>query len=180
MFLVVNTTKQHLSLGDLKVVIPPGQSLDLDNVADRKFSDSSPSVRKAIVSGYLRVVNKDHPSQNSTSLSIDDIKKLLKENSDTTTINDLARSISELKNLITSMPTSQVVQVVSAPAVSSSVSQIANVSIDEPQAENLVAIHEKVMSRMTSGMSMNIGTDTSSNASIDDVKKNLDELEGLI
>ena len=34
MFLVVNTTRQHLSLGDLKVILTPSQSIDLDNVAE--------------------------------------------------------------------------------------------------------------------------------------------------
>ena len=62
----------------------------------------------------------------------------------------------------------------SAPVASS------DVQMAEPQVENLVAIHERVLSRMASKMSSNMGQSDAASADAGDMRKKLDELEGLI
>jgi hypothetical protein len=178
MFLVVNTTKQHLSLGDLKVVLSPSQSIDLDSVADRRVVDASPSVKKAVVAGYLRVVNKDSfVEKRYGGFDMDALREIVRQENGGKAMADLAKSISEIKNLISSIPAAQVVH------VSGSHSEAINENIsfkEEPQAENLVAIHERVVSRMAQKMSSNIGNSDGVSADAGDMRKKLDELEGLI
>ncbi len=113
MFLVVNTTRQHLSLGDLKVVLTPSQSIDLDNVADRRIVEASPSVKKAIVAGYLKVVSKDsYLEKKSSGVDLETLREIVRQENGGKAMADLAQSISEIKKLISSIPAPQVVNVV--------------------------------------------------------------------
>lgn len=179
MFLVVNTTRQHLSLGDLKVVLSPSQSIDLDNIADRRIVESSPSVKKAIVAGYLRVVSKDaFFEKKSAGVDLDALREIVRQENGGQAMADLAQSLSEIKRLISSMPAPQVVNVVQGSVAAASPS--VEIQASEPQAENLVAIHERVVSRMASKMSSNMGQSDSASADAGDMRKKLDELEGLI
>jgi hypothetical protein len=178
MFLVVNTTRQHLSLGDLKVVLTPSQSIDLDNVADRRIVEASPSVKKAIVAGYLKVVSKDsYLEKKSSGVDLETLREIVRQENVGKAMADLAQSISEIKKLISSIPAPQVVNVVQG-AVPQAV--LPEIAVDEPQAENLVAIHERVVARMASKMSSNMGQADAASADAGDMKKRLDELEGLI
>lgn len=178
MFLVVNTTRQHLSLGDIKVVLSPSQSVDLDNVADRRVVEASPSVKKAIVSGYLRVVSKDSFFEKRASgVDLEALREIVRQENGGQAMADLAQSLSEIKRLISSIPAPQVVNVVQGGA---STPAPVDVQSAEPQAENLVAIHERVVSRMASKMSSNMGQSDSASADAGDMRKKLDELEGLI
>jgi len=175
MFLVVNTTRQHLSLGDIKVVLSPSQSIDLDNVADRRIVEASPSVKKAVVAGYLRVVTKDSSHGRHNTIDMDELRKIVREENDGKTISAIAESLAELKSMLSSMPTTQVVHVSSRFEKNDVIEPIS-----EPQAENLVAIHEKVVSRMASNLSTNIDPQKSKSKDASDMKKKLDELEGLL
>ena len=178
MFLVVNTTRQHLSLGDLKVILTPSQSVDLDNVADRRIVEASPSLKKAIVAGYLKVVSTDsYMEKRSAGVDLEALREIVRQENGGKAMADLAQSISEIKKLISSIPAPQVVNMVhgsSAPVASS------DVQMAEPQVENLVAIHERVLSRMASKMSSNMGQSDAASADAGDMRKKLDELEGLI
>lgn len=175
MFLVVNTTRQHLSLGDLKVILSPSESIDLDSVADRRIVEASPSVKKAVVAGYLRVVTKDSNHGRQNAIDMDALRKIVREENDGKAISAIAESLVELKNMLSSMPAPQVVH------VSSQVEKVDIVeSISEPQAENLIAIHEKVVSRMASNLSTNIEPQKGKSKDASDMKKKLDELEGLL
>lgn len=178
MFLVVNTTRQHLSLGDIKVILSPSQSIDLDNVADRRVVEASPSVKKAIVAGYLRVVSKDaFFEKRASGIDLETLREIVRQENGGQAMADLANSLSEIKRLISSMPAPQVVNVVHGGASATAPVEMQSA---EPQAENLVAIHERVVSRMASNMSSNMGQSDSASADAGDMRKKLDELEGLI
>lgn len=177
MFLVVNTTRQHLSLGDLKVVLTPSQSIDLDSIADRRIVESSPSVKKAIVAGYLRVVSKDEGRDRRQIFDLDAIRDIVRQEAAGKDMTEIVQSILELKKMISNIPAPQVVNVV---AGSNPHAVEPSILASEPQAENLVAIHERVVSRMSANVSSNISGSAGTSADAGEMKKKLDELEGLI
>ncbi|MAG25677.1 hypothetical protein CMI47_08880 [Candidatus Pacearchaeota archaeon] len=59
MFYIMNVTKKELCISDLRLVLPPKRSIDLDKVCDRPDAERSKSLKTAIKKGFLRVMKKD-------------------------------------------------------------------------------------------------------------------------
>lgn len=58
MFFIVNTTKQSLSISDLKLILGPRQGIDLDVKYSREESEKSKGVKTLISKGLISVKNK--------------------------------------------------------------------------------------------------------------------------
>ncbi|MAG24391.1 hypothetical protein CMI47_02330 [Candidatus Pacearchaeota archaeon] len=65
MFYIMNVTKKEVCISDLRLVLPPKRSIDLDKVCDRMDSERSKSLTTAIKKGFLRVMKKDTRFGNS-------------------------------------------------------------------------------------------------------------------
>jgi len=58
MFFIVNTTKQSLSIADLKLILGPRQGIDLDVKYSRDQIDKSQGLKSLISKGMISVKNK--------------------------------------------------------------------------------------------------------------------------
>jgi hypothetical protein len=61
MFFIVNTTKQSLSIADLKLILGPRQGIDLDVKYSRDQIDKSQGLKSLISKGIVSVKNKTEP-----------------------------------------------------------------------------------------------------------------------
>ena len=59
MYYIMNVTKKEVCIADLRLVIPPKRSIDIDKVCDRLDSERSKSLKTAITRGFIRVMKKD-------------------------------------------------------------------------------------------------------------------------
>jgi hypothetical protein len=55
----MNVTKKEVCISDLRLVLPPKRSIDLDKVADRLDTERSKDLRMCIKKGFIRVMKKD-------------------------------------------------------------------------------------------------------------------------
>jgi hypothetical protein len=62
MFFIVNTTKQSLSIADLKLILGPRQGIDLDVKYSRDQIDKSQGLKSLISKGMISVKNKTEPA----------------------------------------------------------------------------------------------------------------------
>jgi hypothetical protein len=65
MFFIVNTTKQSLSISDLKLILGPRQGIDLDVKHIREVSEKSKGLKSLISKGLITVKNKTEPEVKS-------------------------------------------------------------------------------------------------------------------
>lgn len=61
MFFIVNTTKQSLSISDLKLILGPRQGTDLDVRYTREQAEKSKGLKSLISKGLISVKNKTEP-----------------------------------------------------------------------------------------------------------------------
>jgi len=61
MFFIVNTTKQSISISDLKMVLGPRQGIDLDVKFSREQTERSAGLKSLISKGLISVKNKTEP-----------------------------------------------------------------------------------------------------------------------
>lgn len=61
MFFIVNTTKQSLSIADLKLILGPRQGIDLDVGYTREQAEKSKGLKSLISKGMISVKNKTEP-----------------------------------------------------------------------------------------------------------------------
>jgi len=61
MFFIVNTTKQSLSISDLKLILGPRQGVDLDVRYSRDQVEKSKGLKTLISSGMISIKNKSEP-----------------------------------------------------------------------------------------------------------------------
>tara|TARA_Y100000034_G_scaffold2264_1_gene2812 strand:- start:734 stop:1369 length:636 start_codon:yes stop_codon:yes gene_type:complete len=59
MYYIMNVTKKEVCISDLRLVLPPKRSIDIDKVCDRLDSERSKSLKTAIKKGFIRVMKKD-------------------------------------------------------------------------------------------------------------------------
>ena len=59
MFFIVNKTKQHISLPDIKISLGPRQAIDLDKIMSREESEKSRHLKAAKSNGHIEVRVKD-------------------------------------------------------------------------------------------------------------------------
>ena len=58
MFFIVNTTKQSLSIADLKLILGPRQGIDLDVNYTREEAEKSKGLKTLISKGMISIKNK--------------------------------------------------------------------------------------------------------------------------
>ena len=61
MFFIVNTTKQSLSIADLKLILGPRQGIDLDVKYTREQAEKSKGLKTLVSKGIISVKNKTEP-----------------------------------------------------------------------------------------------------------------------
>ncbi len=59
MFFIINKTKKHITLPDIKISLGPRQAIDLDRIMDRSESDKSRHLRLARANGDIEIRVKD-------------------------------------------------------------------------------------------------------------------------
>jgi len=62
MFFIVNTTKQSLSIADLKLILGPRQGIDLDVKYSRDQIDKSSGLKSLVSKSMISIKNKTEPS----------------------------------------------------------------------------------------------------------------------
>ena len=94
MFFIVNKTKKHVSLPDIKISLGPKQAIDLDKIMKREVSENSRHLKAAKANGDIEIRVKDDPRKpiantssevrrENSSNEIDELKKEIKELSQT-------------------------------------------------------------------------------------------------
>lgn len=61
MFFIVNTTKQSLSISDLKLILGPRQAIDLDARYTRDQAEKSRGLKSLVSKGLISIKNKTEP-----------------------------------------------------------------------------------------------------------------------
>jgi len=60
MFFIVNRTKKHITLPDIKISLGPRQAIDLDKIMERSESEKSKHLRAASAKGDVEIRVKDN------------------------------------------------------------------------------------------------------------------------
>ena len=204
MYYIMNVTKKEVCISDLRLVLPPKRSIDIDKVCDRLDSERSKSLKTAIKKGFIRVMKKDtwwgevkNPDKplgpdgrGITEKNLDDFGKKLEDKlashmskmvggisaSDGSSTNDgkVDIIIDQLQNLISNLK--------DAPAATSGNTQ----GVGDPQydeivdmdPETLLRMHEQTVKRMTKDSESKVRTEDKKIKS--NVNRNIGELEDLL
>ena len=190
MFFIVNTTKQSLSIADLKLILGPRQGIDLDTKYSREESEKSMGIKSLISKGLISVKNKTqavvesrfiqevHTHNHSETIDaekikteiVDSLKEALagmvtpQQSQNNINMEDLAKLISSM-NVNNTQP-------VQAQKV---------IHDDDVQVNEgvLADIHSRTVSKMVEGVEsgdINCEASTTDN----DIDENIDELEDLL
>ncbi len=78
MFFIVNKTKKHITLPDIKISLGPKQAIDLDRIMDRSESEKSRHLKAASHNGdiEIRVKDDDNPKRAAPVQSAPDMGKM--------------------------------------------------------------------------------------------------------
>ena len=193
MFFIVNTTKQSLSIADLKLILGPRQGIDLDVNYTREEAEKSKGLKTLISKGMISIKNKTEAVVESRFIQevhnhnnefdaekmkaeiIDGLKDVLAQNTpqpqpapqpqQNMDMAELAKMIAQL------MPQGQQPgQVINNPKHDE------EVKVDEGV---LADIHSRTVSKMVEGVEsgdINCESSTTKN----DIDDNIDELESLL
>jgi hypothetical protein len=121
-FFIVNKTKKHITLPDIKISLGPRQALDLDKLMDRSESEKSRHLKAASHNGdvEIRVKDGNKPKKNAPVQAAPDMGKMkddiikemkdelqsLKQPKEGLSKEDL---IAAMQELISSMPAKEVI-----------------------------------------------------------------------
>jgi len=122
-FFIVNKTKKHIALPDIKISLGPRQAIDLDRIMDRSESEKSRCLRSARVNGDIEIRIKDGERKREKVVKvkpegpdmgkmkediISEIKslKLAEKSSDSLSREDL---MDAMRELLQSMPAKEVI-----------------------------------------------------------------------
>ena len=198
MYFIVNTTKQSLSISDLKLVLGPRQGIDLDVKYSREQVEKSNGLKTLISKGMLSVKTKTEPSVESRFIQevhthnhnefdaekmkqeiLEGLKDVLAENLKPAKVESQVQpqqssniDMAELAKMITSMmPQTQ--------QVSSNNERIIDdedIKVDEGV---LADIHSRTVNKIVESVqSGEINCDSSTTKN--DIDDNIDELENLL
>jgi len=195
MFFIVNTTKQSLSIADLKLILGPRQGIDLDVKYTREQSEKSKGLKTLVSKGMVSIKNKTeavvesrfvHEVHNHNEFDAEkmkaDIMSGLKEaiaeivptqqsQPQPTPQSQPNIDMGELAKMIASiMPQGQPGQVIN------NSKHDEEVKVDEGV---LADIHSRTVSKMVEGVEsgdINCESSTTKN----DIDDNIDELENLL
>lgn len=170
MYVIVNTSGRHLSIGDLRIVLTPRERIDLDSVCERNQIEESSSLRDALKKGFVKVVIKDrNPSENLFNNQATNASSALTKND----LEKLKIEIKEIiKEVISSMPSSE--------NISREIVKDKKEDLELALDKNVLdQIHKKTIERIME--SAEVSEVKSNSIKINsNIKNNLDELEGLL
>ena len=205
MFYIMNVTKKELCISDLRLVLPPKRSIDLDKVCDRLDSERSKSLKIAIKKGWLRIMKKDTwwgdakekdkplgpDGRGITEKNLDEFGKKLEDKisshmdriTDGMSVGGDSSESDGKVDIIINQLQSLISNLKDAPATSAT---SANGGVGDPQydeivdmdPETLIAMHEKTVKRMTKDSESKVRTEDKKIKS--NVNRNIGELEDLL
>ncbi len=87
MYLVANTSRKELSIGDLDIIISPKQALDLDKIKTKIRPEDSKDLKTCIKKRWVKIAKTDRIQKRKTKIVekvidkylLGDIRKILKE-----------------------------------------------------------------------------------------------------
>ncbi len=193
MFFIVNTTKQSLSIADLKLILGPRQGTDLDTRFTREQSEKSKGLKSLVSKGMISVKNKTEPVVESRFIQevhnhneidaekmkvdiVNSLKEAIAESMPTQQPQPTAQpqpniDMAELAKMIAKlMPQGQSGQVVNNPKYDEEV---------EVDSSVLADIHSRTVNKIVEGVEsgdINCESSTTKN----DIDDNIDELENLL
>lgn len=194
MFLIINTSKQSISISDLKLILGPRQGMDLDVKYSREEAEKSKGLKSLISQGLISVKNKTEPVVESRF-----IQEIHNHNNEFDTEKMKADIMNGLKEVIAeSMPTQQPQQPIVQPNIdmaelakmiasmmpqmqqggqqSIPTSKDEEIKVDEGV---LADIHSRAVSKIVAGVeSGDINGESSTMKN--DIDDNIDELENLL
>jgi len=197
-FIVKNTTRHEISLGDLRAAIPPGKTEDLDRLASRHVINQSNDLRIAVRRGALKVLKKDEPGAPTT------LRQQTIEVHKEQTNEQVLKQMQEMEKRLTAKMNAQVSKHIDSPQgqgmdpeamqqLNSAIQALQNITGGVvPQQQQSVAnnieteipddtsveIHSRTIDRLTKGSKGQIKQDKIKGSS--NVDKNIDELEGFL
>lgn len=193
MFFIVNTTKQSLSISDLKLILGPRQGIDLDVKHSREQAEKSAGLKKLIKKGMISVKNKTEPVVESRfvqEIHTHNHNELDMEKMKADIMSGLKEAIVE--SIPTQQPQPQVQPGVDMAELAKMIAQLVpqgqagqvinSMKHDEDVKVNddvLADIHSRTVNKIVEGVEsgdINCESSTTQN----DIDENIDELEGLL
>lgn len=191
MFIVRNVSSRDVGLDDLHVLLSKEDQIDLDMVCSRFLSEQSPSLRHSIRSGMLKVVIKDD-HRGGIQIKAVDTKPIVPEKPDNKEVLNAVKALEEKlgKRLEEKLATTQQ-QAIDPNLLTQAIAALQNIANIKPQTNTeksqdtdlsdnkSVEIQQRMLNRKTANTQSNV-THHEQIVDNSDVKKNMDELEGLI
>jgi len=197
-FIVKNTTRHEISLGDLRAAIQPGKTEDLDRLASRHVINQSNDLRIAVRRGALKVLKKDEPGAPTT------LRQQTIEVHKEQTNEEVLKHMQDMEKRLTAKMNAQVnkhldnpqgqgmnpeamQQLNSAIQALQSLTSAGGVPSQQSIAETVeteipddtsVEIHSRTIDRLTKGAEGQIKQDKTKGSS--NVDRNIDELEDFL
>jgi len=187
MFFIANTTKQSISIADLKLILGPRQAIDLDIRYTREQAEKSKGLKSLISKGMISVKNKteivvessfiqevhnhnDFDAEKMKTDIMNGLKEVIAENTSVQPKPQPSIDMAELAKMIASMiPQGQTVQ-------NNTVPQDEEVKVND---DILADIHSRTVSKIVEGVE---GSDINCENKIieSDIDENINELEHLL
>jgi len=189
MFFIVNTTKQSISIADLKLILGPRQGMDLDVKYSRDESEKSKGLKTLISKGLVSIKNKTEAVSESRFVQeVHNHNEFDAEKMKEEIMSGVEEAISKIVPA-QPQPTSQAQPNIDMVELAKMIAQL----IPQGQAINipkydeevkvnegvLADIHSRVVNKMVEGVEsgdINCESSTTKN----DIDGNIDELENLL
>jgi len=196
MYVVKNISTREISMPDLHIVLSPGDQIDIDMMCARFRSEQSFGLKQLIVGGYLKVIIRDDhrggiqiktpeakmpedmpeyiPKNRDVLDAVKDMEEKLGKKIDEKIANSQQSQIDpNLLNQALSALQALASGGVAAPQVPD---KVINTEISDKKA---VEIQQRMLNRKAINTESNV-THTEQIVDNSDIKKNMDELEGLL
>lgn len=189
MFFIVNKTKKHITLSDIKISLGPRQAIDLDKIMDRSQSENSRHLRIAASKGDVEIRTKDgkikrndrkepvktnSPDINKVKEEIikemkDEMKSLKNNSSNSLSREDL---MDVMKELVQNLPSKEII---SGKNVDNKSDEV-DVEINE---DLLIDINARAVEKRVKDVKME-SVDYKEESKENTIINNIDELEDLL
>jgi len=207
MYYIMNVTNKEVCISDLRLVLPPKRSIDIDKVCDRLDSERSKSLKTSIKRGFIRVMKKDTwwgdrkkpdkplgpDGRGITEKNLDDFGKRLEDklaSHMSSMVSGMSQGdgssesdgkvdiiINQLQNLLTNLKDAPP----GATHPNNNPSTVGDPQYDEivdMDPETLLRMHEQTVKRMTKDSESKVRTEDKKIKS--NVNRNIGELEDLL
>lgn len=186
MFFIVNKTKKHITLPDIKISLGPRQAIDLDKIMNRREVDSSRSLKAAVSKGDIEIRIKNGEKKEDSYISkkeedgyrdmnklMDEIKDIKKKLSSTEKNPGISKEeiIDAMRQIIGEIPSREII--VSKEQINS------DEELVEMNGEIVADINARSINRMVQNTQVESIEYQKKNQENDLLDK-IDELEGLL